>query len=1072
MDNIKATLPRPPGFQQVLTGMRIRLLFLFLVVLIFVATPATSKGQEGAFSRPYIRHYELNEGLPHRSVLSSAHDRNNIQWITTQTALCRDDGQQITAFSKFQQNFSGSIALNEDSLMYAIPQGYPDSVEILNPTLLTTSGRTLGNGLLGAYAGASHRDGAPLYFAKGSFIYRFHPENEAQIVHHLQAEVVPGDQLIDANEDSYLLLRPENNVLEEVHLGKQLTITLPADRDSVTIHAGKSGTIWLGTPDGLLKKQRGSQQLTNGPELPGGKTVNLIFEDKNNHLLFGNLHPNRLRVSTLVSYFNDTIRSLDWLAKIENRLINIAGDDFFQSIEYATHGGFYRINFPENQPTPFRKYLYDPEVTSGKFGHVMRGFTADNNGNVYTNKDTQQPYWFRVNQTDLSLDTLTMVDNSGKVIDNFGCGTNMLNLNGDIFGSSCVINLADTAHVYRYRPQTDEWTQWTLPDVNQRIRWMMSGRTNGELLLLTQGVRGEQGNLYYFTPADGTFSRILPAGPSYEFDSYPKTAVFDSTRQCVWIGTLSGLYKFQPETDSLHRYLMPAGYSTEIVDIMLREKGDLLLGTFKRGIQRFFPETSTFVFAGGVPEDGNPITQSSSFLPLPSNDIAAMAKTPENYLLITTFNGLSFHGPTGGTDGRFTRIDGLPSNEFNTTSLFYNDFDQRWYAGGINGFTSFLAEDLVRDTSPYDVVLLRTRFLDEEIGYEKMQPLHQHVDRQLEIAPTVAYFAIEFTIPDYSDKNPPRYQTKLDGLDNEWRSPETSPTVRYTQLAPGNYTLNIRATDRSGRPTGNPTQLKILVHKPWYKTNLFFGLVLLALIGLIVFYIKIRERMLLREQRNKRRVQELELKTLRQQLNPHFISNAMNAIRDFIYAEQPDEAASYLHDFTRLMRLFLEVSRSRFTTIKDEVELLERYIRLEQLRFRGKFDYAFEIDPELEQGMDEVPSLLLQPLVENAINHGLVPLESGGLLTVEILLDPSDDEVIICRVSDNGVGRKITAQRHKAPGDHISRATQILEERRVLLREEGNTNLLITTEDLHPDQQHTGTVVTIRIEPIDKLTPA
>ncbi len=1047
--------------------MGIRLVFIFATTLLFVALPAIADGQEGLFSRPHVKHYELKEGLPHRSVLSTAHDRNNIQWITTATAICRYDGQQISTFSKIFQNFDGSLALNEDSLLYTIPNRYPDSVEILNPTLLTATGARLGKQLLGAYAGASHRKGAPLYFAKGGFIYRFHPNRPAEIVHHLEAEVSPGDLLVDANEDSYLLLRLAANELDEGYHGEQLSIPLPATADSLTIHADRAGTIWFGTPGGLLKKQRGSRVLTGGPELPGGKTVNLIFEDLNHHLIFGNIHPNRLRLSALISYHDEVVRPLDWIIDIENRLLNISGDDFFQSIEYSTHGGFYRINFPENQPNPFRNYLYDPEVRSGQFGHVMRGFTADDNGNVYTNKDTQQPYWFRVNQSDLSLDTLVMVDNSGQVINNFGCGTNMLNFHGDIFGSSCVLNLADTAHVYRYKPDTDQWTQWTLPDVNQRIRWMMPGRTDQELLLLTEGTRGEKGNLYYFTPAPGRFERVLPAGPEFNLESYPKTAIFDSSRQCIWIGTLTGLYEYHPDTDSLYLHQMAEGYSTEIVDIILREKGDLLLGTFKRGIQRFFPETSEFVFAGGVPEDGNPVTQSGNFLPLPSNDIAAMAKTPEDYLLITTFNGLSFHGPDAGVGSRFTRIDGLPSNEFNTTSLFFNAFDQRWYAGGINGFTSFLTEDLARDTSPYEVILLRTRFLDEDIGYEKTEALHHHIDQRLEIIPSVAYFSIDFTIPDYSDRNPPRYQTKLTGLDNEWRAPVTTPSVRYTQLAPGNYTLNIRAIDGSGRSTGAPTQLKIIVHKPWYKTNFFYGVILLLVVLAVVFYIKLRERILLKEQRNKRRVQELELKTLRQQLNPHFISNAMNAIRDFIYAEKPEQAANYLHDFTRLMRLFLEVSRRRFTSIKDEVELLERYIRLEQLRFRGKFAYSINVDPLLEQGMDEVPSLLLQPLVENAINHGLVPLESGGQLTVDIVLDPDDDEVIVCRVSDNGVGRKIAAQQHEGPKDHISRATQIMEERRLLLREEGNTNLLITTEDLHPENRHTGTVVTIRIEPID-----
>jgi LytS/YehU family sensor histidine kinase len=166
-----------------------------------------------------------------------------------------------------------------------------------------------------------------------------------------------------------------------------------------------------------------------------------------------------------------------------------------------------------------------------------------------------------------------------------------------------------------------------------------------------------------------------------------------------------------------------------------------------------------------------------------------------------------------------------------------------------------------------------------------------------------------------------------------------------------------------------------------------------------------------------------------------------------------------------MMRRFLESSRKRFTSVADEADMLNRYINLEQLRFPDSFVSEIFIDPDIDPDMDEVPSLLLQPIVENAINHGLRPLSSGGELKISFRLDPDDDDVLICIISDNGVGRKISALRER-PADHVSRATQILSDRQNLLAENDRIKLSIDTSDLHPEREHTGTVVTLRIEAV------
>jgi len=144
----------------------------------------------------------------------------------------------------------------------------------------------------------------------------------------------------------------------------------------------------------------------------------------------------------------------------------------------------------------------------------------------------------------------------------------------------------------------------------------------------------------------------------------------------------------------------------------------------------------------------------------------------------------------------------------------------------------------------------------------------------------------------------------------------------------------------------------------------------------------------------------LEQKILRAQLNPHFIFNALGAIQHYMYNKTAREAARYLSKFSKLMRSILESSRTSQTTLSTELETMKYYLDLQSLRFNKPFQYTIEIDPELDPDLIQVPSLIIQPLLENAIEHGLRP-KQGGWLKIEIkqLMDH-----IVISVEDNGVG--------------------------------------------------------------------
>lgn len=206
------------------------------------------------------------------------------------------------------------------------------------------------------------------------------------------------------------------------------------------------------------------------------------------------------------------------------------------------------------------------------------------------------------------------------------------------------------------------------------------------------------------------------------------------------------------------------------------------------------------------------------------------------------------------------------------------------------------------------------------------------------------------------------------------------------------------------------------------------------IIGISVFAEDISKRVQqdeeLKEAMNK--IAELKLMALRSVMNPHFIFNALNSIQFFIAQNDRKNAINYLSTFSRLVRGILTHSVSNKISLREEIEQLENYIALEQIRFEDKFDYTISIDPNIDLDSIDIPPLLIQPYVENAILHGLYNKESKGLLSIIILKE--DDEAILVEVRDNGVGRTIAqALRARNFPTHKSMGTSLTEERLKLI---------------------------------------
>lgn len=205
---------------------------------------------------------------------------------------------------------------------------------------------------------------------------------------------------------------------------------------------------------------------------------------------------------------------------------------------------------------------------------------------------------------------------------------------------------------------------------------------------------------------------------------------------------------------------------------------------------------------------------------------------------------------------------------------------------------------------------------------------------------------------------------------------------------------------------------------------------------------------------------ELHLKSLQLQLSPHFIFNTLQSIQSFIFQQDPVEASDYLAKFATLMRAILKASRQDAITIKEEVELLSQYLELEQKRFDGSFQFQIEVERELDQEKGLIPSLLVQPFIENAILHGVAGKKDG---LVQVIFRKKESLLYI-HIIDNGVGREVAKTIHKRTHQGSATALKILSERASLSEDSKRFGYYFTIRDKKVNKKVVGTHVLIRIQ--------
>ena len=194
-------------------------------------------------------------------------------------------------------------------------------------------------------------------------------------------------------------------------------------------------------------------------------------------------------------------------------------------------------------------------------------------------------------------------------------------------------------------------------------------------------------------------------------------------------------------------------------------------------------------------------------------------------------------------------------------------------------------------------------------------------------------------------------------------------------------------------------------------------------------------------------------------MNPHFVFNALNSIQNLVGKESLDEADNYISKFAFLMRQFLEGSKKKFVLLADEIKIVTSYLDMEKLRFQEDLEYSIDVNIDDHLLYSLVPANLIQPIVENAILHGLFHKNGKGSIEIQISETPSK---MVVTIKDDGVGRKKANEiKKKRKLKHTSRGTQLIRDKIDLLNERWEFDLTMHTEDLNNENRSLGTKVTL-----------
>lgn len=657
-------------------------------------------------------------------------------------------------------------------------------------------------------------------------------------------------------------------------------------------------------------------------------------------------------------------------------------EDNAGNIWFGTERGISRVN---RRTWQFRYLQHDPFDSTTIAGPVVRSMAVDRSDALWlgTNGgglDRWDRGAARVRHMRLDNDTIDGGINTVNTIHIDAAGNKWLGTNWGL-----VLIRADGTRSFWHHNSKDS------NSIGHGGVWSILERRSGEIWVgtLYSGINILDRNTGRFRHL--RHDPLNPAGLS----SNGILALFETPDGAVWAGTDNGLNRIDPRTGRCRHYQNDVDDSTSLSNnrvwfIIQATDGMLWIATSGGGVNRMDPATGRC--RRFSERDG-----------LAANTAAALMEDGHGNIWASTARGLSRINPTNGTVRSYLSSDGLPVYEYHFKSCC-RDSSGTIYFGGTNGAVGFRPDDLVDNSHAPPVEITSFRTIDS--AFHMSTSLASA--RTITLGPENNSFTLEFAALDYTNPQANRYRYVLEGFDREPRAVTASHRfAEYTNVPPGHYRFIVSGANSDNLWSVHSRSVEIVVEPAYWQTWWFRGIAIIAGAAVIGGALVARVRSVRNKEQTERRVVEYQLQALRAQMNPHFLFNSLNSILYFVVRRDIESAQSYLSAFSSLVRNTLESVRSDSVSLADELESLRLYLKLESLRFKDRFNVSIEIASEIDPDAVDVPPMIIQPYVENALRHGLAHKEGHGSIAIHLRRRADD---LLCSIVDDGVGRQRSAE--------------------------------------------------------------
>lgn len=936
--------------------------------------------------------YSLEEGLPQSQVSDICQDRFGYLWIGTETGLSRFDGVEFRNFSTddgLPDNEIGKILLDRDSnLWVATPKGLARKTQTGFSHYLFPAGRDYGINDLTEWR-------SKIYLVTDEGLMMF--END------------------------------EFNFVDSVSSYSKSIRTLVGYGDSV---------LYCGSRNGLF--------TYDGHEIkpyvrPGIDSLNISD-------LF--VQGDRLIISTYGSgliIYNIRTGEIQKPAISLNRVRAVFATS--QSILCATKNGAVEIAHDE---------IFYYNVSNGLEFENIRSVFIDREGNLWFGSDGKGLF----KQSGKSLISFIKGDGlSSDAVMGISQGAS-----GDFFfgtydaGVTCWNESGDTVSIKIYDNELRSSTIWATQTIGNSCWIGSSGGVdflvNGKLQqnAMTKGISSK---IRTFAVISENQLFAAGSGGVFFWDNDSVSVLFHDQKLDVNKIVVRGNQLFMATNTGLY-----------VSDIYQLSGSASLIDLPENNVRSITPDKSGNVWIGTNSSGIYVLLENNRLVSLEldatdnrSKTILGLISSSDGSVWASTLNGvyqvlINPGDEMGYKINHFGRPEGLSTLECNQNALF-EDRDHRIWVGTSEGLVRIdpaLNDELFHFRTP-ELLITGVRLFMEEFDYNSF-PYEANEFTGVPLSITLPYnknhLTFDFIGINLKDPEGVRYEYRLLGAEEDWSPVSSTSYATYSFISHGEYDFEVRATNQLGNWSAIE-RMHVIILPPFWLTWWFISLV--TLVGLVIIWIifQVRIRAIKQKQENeqlgfKNRLLFLEQQSLNASMNRHFIFNSLNSIQYFINSSNKLAANKYLTSFAKLIRKNLDSSQANnfIVTLREEMERIELYLSLEKMRFEGKFEYVIDLDEEIDTDSIEIPSMILQPFVENSIIHGVLPLQRPGRIDIRVYLEYG---FLVFEVVDNGVGidnsLQLKKNRQSANEDHESMGMEITNRRIELLRKLTGENLMI-----------------------------